>query len=205
MRDVRPCGRSAAKVPGNWPRPLSGPSIPSRPDFKPLYSDDMSVGQDADHRPGALWRRGHHRAEAIRDKFAELEKQGFGKFPICVARLGTASPPIRTPRACRLGATIPVREVRLSAGASSSLSSAVTSTTMPGLPRVPAASSIELSANGKITGFVLAGPSPGQQRVARRVGGRYDHTKVVCSPAERAGQPNNPLERKPWLERVFGP
>ena len=130
-------------------------TIDTKPsDFKPLYSDDMSLWDKTRTIAQELYGAEDITApKAIRDKFAELEKQGFGKFPICVAKTQYSFTTNPDAKGVPLGHTIPVREVRLSAGAEFVVVICGDIMTMPGLPRVPAANNIELDANGKITGL----------------------------------------------------
>ena len=130
-------------------------TIDTKPsDFKPLYSDDMSLWDKTRTIAQELYGAEDITApKAIRDRFAELEKQGFGKFPICVAKTQYSFTTNPDAKGVPLGHTIPVREVRLSAGAEFVVVICGDIMTMPGLPRVPAANNIELSANGKITGL----------------------------------------------------
>jgi len=130
-------------------------TIDTKPsDFKPLYPDDMSLWDKTRTIAQELYGAEDITAsKAIRDKFAELEKQGFGKFPICVAKTQYSFTTNPDAKGVPLGHTIPVREVRLSAGAEFVVVICGDIMTMPGLPRVPAANNIELDANGKITGL----------------------------------------------------
>jgi len=89
----------------------------------------------------------------VLDKFAELEKQGFGKLPICVAKTQYSFTTDPNAKGVPLGHTIPIREVRLSAGAEFVVVICGDIMTMPGLPRVPAANNIELGADGRIVGL----------------------------------------------------
>ena len=112
------------------------------------------MGEDAHHRPGDLRRRGHQRGqERASDRFAELEKEGFGKFPICVAKTQYSFTTNPNAKGVPLGHIIPIREVRLSAGAEFVVVICGDIMTMPGLPKVPAANNIELAADGRIAGL----------------------------------------------------
>lgn len=130
-------------------------TIDSKPsDFKPLYPDDMSLWDKtrtiAQEIYGAEDITG---SKTVRDKFAELEKNGFGKLPICVAKTQYSFTTNPDAKGVPLGHTIPVREVRLSAGAEFVVVICGDIMTMPGLPRVPAANNIELDGEGRITGL----------------------------------------------------
>ena len=130
-------------------------TIDTKPaDFKPLYPDDMSLWDKtrtiAQEIYGAEDITG---TKAVRAKFDELEKAGFGKFPICVAKTQYSFTTNPDAKGVPLGHTIPVREVRLSAGAEFIVVICGDIMTMPGLPRVPAANNIELDSKGRITGL----------------------------------------------------
>ena len=130
-------------------------TIDTKPsDFTPLYPDDMSLWDKtrtiAQEIYGAEDITG---SKQVRDKFAELEKNGFGKLPICVAKTQYSFTTNPDAKGVPLGHTIPVREVRLSAGAEFVVVICGDIMTMPGLPRVPAANNIELDGEGRITGL----------------------------------------------------
>jgi len=92
-------------------------------------------------------------AEAALRRLERWDQAGFKNLPVCVAKTQysfTADPARRgAPDHHRL----PVREVRLSAGAGFIVAIAGDIMTMPGLPRVPAAETIRLNANGQIDGL----------------------------------------------------
>ena len=122
--------------------------------FAPLYPDAMPIGE----KLRTVVRRIYGGSDiALSPKaakqIARIESQGYGGLPVCIAKTQysfTAEP-------LRLGApsgfTIPVREVHLSAGAGFVVAMAGDIVTMPGLPRTPAACSIGLDAEGRITGL----------------------------------------------------
>jgi formate--tetrahydrofolate ligase len=130
-------------------------TIETRPsDFQPLYPDDMSLWDKTRTIAQEIYGAEDITApKAVRDKFAELEKQGFGKFPICVAKTQYSFTTNPDAKGVPLGHTIPIREVRLSAGAEFVVVICGDIMTMPGLPRVPAANNIELAADGRISGL----------------------------------------------------
>lgn len=130
-------------------------TIDTKPaDFTPLYPDDMSLWDKtrtiAEEIYGAEDITG---TKAVRAKFDELEKAGFGKFPICIAKTQYSFTTNPDAKGVPLGHTIPVREVRLSAGAEFVVVICGDIMTMPGLPRVPAANNIQLDSKGRITGL----------------------------------------------------
>ena len=89
----------------------------------------------------------------IRDQLKQFENQGYGNFPICIAKtqysFSTDPSKIGAPE----NHSIPIREVRLSSGAGFIVVVCGEIMTMPGLPSVPAANSIKLDSNGQIEGL----------------------------------------------------
>jgi formate--tetrahydrofolate ligase len=64
--------------------------------FKTLYPDEMPLWKKgADDCARDLWRRGHHRRSKVRDRFKELQDQGYGTFRSASPKRSTASPRIR--------------------------------------------------------------------------------------------------------------
>jgi formate--tetrahydrofolate ligase len=130
-------------------------TIETRPShFHPLYPDDMplwektrTIAQDIYGATGIT------ADKSVRDRFAELEKEGFGKLPICVAKTQYSFSTNPDAKGAPSGFTIPIREVRLSAGAEFVVVICGDIMTMPGLPKVPAANHIELAPDGRITGL----------------------------------------------------
>ena len=123
-------------------------------EFKPLYPDDMSLWEKTRTIAREIYRADDIAADkSVKDRFAELEKEGFGKFPICVAKTQYSFSTNADAKGSPTGFTIPIREVRLSAGAEFVVVVCGDIMTMPGLPKVPAANSIELGKDGRITGL----------------------------------------------------
>ncbi|MGB8711355.1 MAG: formate--tetrahydrofolate ligase [Methyloceanibacter sp.] len=122
--------------------------------FKPLYPDDMSLWDKTRTIAQEIYGASDITADkVVRDRFAELEKEGFGKFPICVAKTQYSFTTNPDAKGAPSGFTIPIREVRLSAGAEFVVVICGDIMTMPGLPKVPAANNIELAPDGRITGL----------------------------------------------------
>jgi formate--tetrahydrofolate ligase len=130
-------------------------TIDERPsDFAPLYPDAMSLWDKTRTIAQEIYGADDITADkAVRDRFAELEKEGFGKFPICVAKTQYSFSTNPDAKGAPSGHVIPVREVRLSAGAEFVVVICGDIMTMPGLPRVPAANNIELAPDGRIAGL----------------------------------------------------
>ena len=90
---------------------------------------------------------------AVREQLSRWEEQGYGGLPVCIAKTQysfTTDPNIR---GAPEGHVLPVREVRLSAGAGFIVAVCGDIMTMPGLPRVPAAESICIDEHGLIAGL----------------------------------------------------
>jgi formate--tetrahydrofolate ligase len=122
--------------------------------FKPLYPDDMSLWEKTRMIAQEIYGAADITADkSVKDRFAELEEEGFGKFPICVAKTQYSFTTRPDVKGAPIGHTIPIREVRLSAGAEFIVIVCGDIMTMPGLPKVPAANNIELALDGRITGL----------------------------------------------------
>ncbi len=130
-------------------------TIENKPsDFRPLYPDDMSLWDKTRTIAQEIYGAEDITADkSVKDRFAELEKAGFGKFPVCVAKTQYSFTTNPDAKGVPLGHIIPIREVRLSAGAEFVVVVCGDIMTMPGLPKVPAANNIELAADGRITGL----------------------------------------------------
>ena len=89
----------------------------------------------------------------IRDQLKKMEEDGFGKFPICIAKTQYSFSTDPGLKGAPTGHVLPVREVRLSSGAEFIVVVCGEIMTMPGLPRVPAADSIKLNKEGEIEGL----------------------------------------------------
>jgi len=89
----------------------------------------------------------------VRDQLANFEAMGYGKFPICMAKTQYSFSTNPDAKGAPTDHTINVREVRLSAGAEFVVAICGEIMTMPGLPKVPAADSIDIGADGRIVGL----------------------------------------------------
>ncbi|MGH6942568.1 formate--tetrahydrofolate ligase [Hypericibacter sp.] len=122
--------------------------------FHTLYPDDMplwdKVRTIAQNLYGA---QGIIADKKIRDQFAELQKAGFGHYPICVAKTQYSFSTDPNLKGAPANHVVPVREVKLSAGAEFLVVICGEIMTMPGLPKVPSANSIKLNAQGEVEGL----------------------------------------------------
>jgi formate--tetrahydrofolate ligase len=122
--------------------------------FKLLYPDDMKLIDKVRTVAQKIYGAADISADkSVQAKFEELEAQGCGRFPICVAKTQYSFSTNPDAKGAPSGFTIPIREVRLSAGAEFVVVICGDVMTMPGLPRVPAANAIALDAEGHIVGL----------------------------------------------------
>ena len=89
----------------------------------------------------------------ITDQLAVWEEQGYGKLPVCMAKTQYSFSTDPNQRGAPTGFDLPVREVRLSAGAGFIVAICGEIMTMPGLPRVPSAEAIHINDEGDIEGL----------------------------------------------------
>jgi formate--tetrahydrofolate ligase len=91
--------------------------------------------------------------QKIRDQLKQWEDQGYGHLPVCMAKTQYSFSTDPTLRGAPTGHSVPVREVRLSAGAGFVVAVCGEIMTMPGLPRVPSAENIMLNDKGEVEGL----------------------------------------------------
>jgi formate--tetrahydrofolate ligase len=89
----------------------------------------------------------------VRDQLAQFEQMGYGHLPICIAKTQYSFTTNADLKGAPNDHIVTVREVRLSAGAEFLVAICGEIMTMPGLPRVPAADSIDVDAQGRIVGL----------------------------------------------------
>ncbi len=122
--------------------------------FKPLYADDMPLREKVRTIATEIYRAADINCDAsVETAFKDLEVGGFGKLPICMAKTQYSFSTDPNKRGAPTGHTVPVRELRLSAGAEFVVAITGEIMTMPGLPRVPAAESIRINSQGQIEGL----------------------------------------------------
>jgi len=122
--------------------------------LKLLYPDDMPLLDKIRTIATEVYRaRDIDASKAVRDQLANFESMGFGKLPVCIAKTQYSFSTNADAKGAPTDFTIPVREVRLSAGAEFVVAICGEIMTMPGLPRVPAADSIDVDAQGRIVGL----------------------------------------------------
>src|SRR5689334_1725488 len=123
-------------------------------DLKFLYPDEMPLFDKIRTIAKELYRADDATADkAVRDQLAAFEAMGYGKAPVCIAKTQYSFSTNADLKGAPTDHTINVREVRLSAGAEFVVAICGEIMTMPGLPRVPAANSIDVNAQGNIVGL----------------------------------------------------
>ena len=122
--------------------------------FKVLYDDNKSLLEKINIVAKKIYRATDVRIDnKVRKQLDDLESQGFGRLPICVAKTQYSFSTDPDLKGAPSNHTVPVREVRLSSGAEFLVVICGEIMTMPGLPRVPAANSINVDENNNITGL----------------------------------------------------
>ena len=122
--------------------------------FAPLYRDDLPLFEKIERIAKSIYRADEVLAEQkIRDQLRLWEEQGYGNLPVCMAKTQYSFSTDPTLRGAPTGHSVPVREVRLSAGAGFVVVVCGEIMTMPGLPRTPAAEKICLNDDGQIEGL----------------------------------------------------
>ncbi len=122
--------------------------------FSPLYADDMSLADKIQTICKRIYRADEALMDKkIRDQLHLWEEQGYGNLPVCMAKTQYSFSTDPNLRGAPDNHSVPVREVRLSAGAGFIVVVCGEIMTMPGLPRKPAAESICLNREGLIEGL----------------------------------------------------
>jgi formate--tetrahydrofolate ligase len=122
--------------------------------FQPLYPDAMPLFEKIETVAKKIY---HAEAviadKSIRDQLKVWEAAGYGHLPVCMAKTQYSFTTDPNVRGAPTGHSIPVREVRLSAGAGFIVAICGEIMTMPGLPRVPSAEVIKLNEKGEVEGL----------------------------------------------------
>ena len=127
-------------------------STPSN--YAPLYPDEMPLFEKIETVAKEIYRADEVVADQkIMDQLKQWEEQGYGHLPVCMAKTQYSFTTDPNLRGAPTGHSLPVREVRLSAGAGFVVVICGEIMTMPGLPRVPSAESICINDDGLIEGL----------------------------------------------------
>ena len=122
--------------------------------FKPLYADDVPLWDKVRTVAQEVYGADDITADKkVRTQFKDLQDGGFGHFPVCIAKTQYSFSTDPNLKGAPSGHVVPVREVRVSAGAEFLVVVCGDIMTMPGLPRTPAANSINVDDSGNIIGL----------------------------------------------------
>ena len=122
--------------------------------FAPIYPDEMPLFEKIETIAKRIYRADEVLADQrIRDQLRQWEEAGYGNLPVCMAKTQYSFSTDPNLRGAPTGHAVPVREVRLSAGAGFIVAICGEIMTMPGLPRTPAAESIMMNESGEIEGL----------------------------------------------------
>ncbi|MFT6676322.1 MAG: formate--tetrahydrofolate ligase [Sulfitobacter sp.] len=122
--------------------------------FAPIYPDEMSLADKINTIATKIYRADSAQMDSkILNQLKDWEDQGYGHLPVCMAKTQYSFTTDPTQRGAPTGFDVPVREVRLSAGAGFVVAICGEIMTMPGLPRVPSAENIKLNADGDVEGL----------------------------------------------------
>ena len=123
-------------------------------DFKTLYENEMSLWKKTEYIAKNIYGASEIIADKkVRNQFNKLEDDGFGSYPICMAKTQYSFSTDPLLMGAPSGHDVPIKEVRLSAGAEFIVVVCGEIMTMPGLPRVPAAEAIGLDEHKEIKGL----------------------------------------------------
>tara|TARA_B100000686_G_C16713711_1_gene930717 strand:- start:330 stop:1646 length:1317 start_codon:yes stop_codon:yes gene_type:complete len=122
--------------------------------FSPLYPNEMSLFEKIETIANRIYRADEVLADKkIRDQLHQWEKSGYGSLPVCMAKTQYSFSTDPNLRGAPTAHSVPIREVRLSAGAGFVVVICGEIMTMPGLPKTPAAESIQIDDDGNIQGL----------------------------------------------------
>jgi formate--tetrahydrofolate ligase len=122
--------------------------------FRTLYSDDLPLWDKAKRVATTIYGADDIIADKkVREQFAQFEDAGYGHYPVCMAKTQYSFSTDPNLLGAPSGHVVPIREVRLAAGAEFIVVVCGAIMTMPGLPRVPAADAIRVNSEGRIEGL----------------------------------------------------
>jgi len=122
--------------------------------FSLLYPDEMPLFEKIETIAKRIYRANEVLADkSVRDQLRQWEEAGYGNLPVCMAKTQYSFTTDQNVRGAPTGHSLPIREVRLSAGAGFIVVVCGAIMTMPGLPREPAAKVIKLNQAGEVEGL----------------------------------------------------
>jgi formate--tetrahydrofolate ligase len=122
--------------------------------FRSLYKDDLPLWDKARRIARTIYGADDIIADKkVRQQFAQFEEEGYGSYPICMAKTQYSFSTDPQLLGAPSGHDVPIRELRLATGAEFLIVICGAIMTMPGLPRVPSAEKIDVTDTGRITGL----------------------------------------------------
>jgi formate--tetrahydrofolate ligase len=122
--------------------------------FRTLYADDLPLWEKAKRIATTIYGADDIIADKkVRQQLAQFEKEGYGHYPVCMAKTQYSFSTDPNLLGAPKGHVVPIREVRLAAGAEFIVIICGEIMTMPGLPRAPAANNIRVNDQGEIEGL----------------------------------------------------
>ena len=122
--------------------------------FRTLYTDEVSLWDKTKRVATSIYGADDIIADKkVREQFAQYEKDGYGHYPVCMAKTQYSFSTDPNLLGAPTGHVVPIREVRLAAGAEFIVVVCGSIMTMPGLPRKPAANDIRVNSEGRIEGL----------------------------------------------------
>jgi formate--tetrahydrofolate ligase len=126
----------------------------AKPSFKFAYEEDMPLWDKMKTIASKIYGASDISADAkVKAQIKKLQDDGYGKYPVCVAKTQYSFSTDASSRGAPSGHTINIREVRLAAGAEFIVMVCGDIMTMPGLPKSPSAEKIDLTEDGKVVGL----------------------------------------------------
>jgi formate--tetrahydrofolate ligase len=123
-------------------------------DFRFVYEDDQPLWEKMKAVATKIYGAADVTADGkVRAQIHKLEEDGYGRYPVCVAKTQSSFSTDPSLRGAPSGHVVNVREVRLAAGAQFVVMICGDIMTMPGLPKVPSAEKIDLTDDGKVVGL----------------------------------------------------
>jgi len=123
-------------------------------DFRFVYEDDATLWEKVTAVATKIYGASEVTADSkIRAQIKKLQDDGYGRYPVCIAKTQYSFSTDPLLRGAPSGHVINIREVRLAAGAEFIVMVCGDIMTMPGLPKVPSAAAIDVDDNGKIVGL----------------------------------------------------
>ena len=122
--------------------------------FRPIYKDEVTLWDKTRRIARSIYGAEDIIADKkVRDQFAQLQEDGYGHYPVCMAKTQYSFSTDPNLMGAPSGHDVPIREIRLASGAEFVVVICGAIMTMPGLPRTPASENIDVNDERHITGL----------------------------------------------------